>query len=41
MNIDSFYGIVHGRRKMSANELIGFCDEVDLTVDEFLNKSGT
>lgn len=37
MNRDAFYGIVHGRRKMSAQELINFCNEVNITVDDFLN----
>ena len=39
MNPDSFYRVIQGKRKITANELIAFCDEINLTVDEFMKES--
>ena len=39
MSTDAFYHIIRGKRKIKGDELIKFCKEIGVTVDEFIQDS--
>lgn len=36
MTTDAFYHVIRGRRKIKGDELVKFCHEIGVSVDEFI-----